>query len=500
MHFIFFLTFLLYLLTGPVGICYTKKGINKEATEVKKFLCIMLAVVFLFLCGCTATENKNAVLSPAMKEYLLSIDNFEVPVRQYGEERSHLLFGEKLVVGVFYPEVNISELDSEIERWVDETVSYYQNEVSNYKEKEDAVSSELTVSYESFLTSEKIVSVKMTGFFDSPYLAHPIEIIETFNGNIETQKILRLDDLLKAGGRESIIGMLSERVDLTEELIDEEILNRWLLTSEGLEIILPQGSYLPMSDGTKELLFTYEELRDIIIKSEIESPSEEDIPKQSGEEKYPEKDKADKIEIDKTKPMIALTFDDGPSAHTDRLLDIFNDCGGKGTFFVIGNIIDNRKDTVKRIVADGHEIAGHSWNHRQLTNFSESEIKDQIMSTRAKIYELTGYDAKLMRPPYGAFNDSVKTVAKEVEVSLVNWSVDTLDWKYRDANTVYKTIMEKAYDGAIVLCHDLHKTTVDAMEKVIPSLIEKGYQLVTVSELLEAKGKTVEAGKVYFNG
>ena len=206
------------------------------------------------------------------------------------------------------------------------------------------------------------------------------------------------------------------------------------------------------------------------------------------------------IEFDKTKPMVALTFDDGPSAHTDRLLDIFAKHSGRGTFFVVGNIIDNRKETVKRIVSDGHEIAGHSWSHRQLTNLSDQDIKDQIMSTRAKIYELTGYDAKLVRPPYGAHNELVRSVAKELEISLVNWSVDTLDWKYRDANTVYNTIMEKAYDGAIILCHDLHKTTVDAMEKVIPALIEKGYQLVTVSELLEAKGKTVEAGKVYFNG
>ena len=177
---------------------------------MKKFLCIMLAVVFLFLCGCTATENKNAVLSPAMKEYLLSIDNFEVPVRQYGEERSHLLFGEKLVVGVFYPEVNIAEMDSKIERWVDETVSYYQNEVSNYKEKEDDVSSELTVSYESFLSGEKIVSVKMTGFFDSPYLAHPVEIIETFIGNTQENKLIEPDDLFELGGKEKMKAMLTE--------------------------------------------------------------------------------------------------------------------------------------------------------------------------------------------------------------------------------------------------------------------------------------------------
>ena len=468
---------------------------------MKKFLCIMLAVVFLFLCGCTATENKNAVLSPAMKEYLLSIDNFEVPVRQYGEERSHLLFGEKLVVGVFYPEVNIAEMDSKIERWVDETVSYYQNEVSNYKEKEDAVSSELTVSYESFITDGKYVSVKMSGFYDSPNLAHPVEIIETFNGNTETEGLMSIEELLLDSGTEKLQQLICERAGVEKELVDENLLAKWLITKDGLQIILSRGEYLPMSDGTKTVKLTYEELKGIIRSAEGEKEQNEAQNTNPEEDKNEPQNQSDnKNTIDKTKPMVALTFDDGPSAYTERLLDTFKKYGGKGTFFVVGNIIDNRPEAVKRIVNEGHEIAGHSWNHRQLTNLSEQEIKDQMMSTRAKIYELTGYDAKLMRPPYGAFNDSVKAVAKSVDVSLINWSVDTLDWKYRDANTVYNTIMEKAYDGAIILCHDLHKTTVDAMEKVIPALIEKGYQLVTVSELLEAKGKTVEAGKVYFNG
>jgi peptidoglycan/xylan/chitin deacetylase (PgdA/CDA1 family) len=122
------------------------------------------------------------------------------------------------------------------------------------------------------------------------------------------------------------------------------------------------------------------------------------------------------------------------------------------------------------------------------------------MMTRAKIYDVAGVDCRIVRPPYGACNDAVRAVGASVGVSFVNWSVDTLDWKSKNAVAVHNEIMSSVSDGAIILCHDLHKTTVDAMEKVIPALIEKGYQLVTVSELLEAKGKTVEAGKVYFNG
>ena len=104
-----------------------------------------------------------------------------------------------------------------------------------------------------------------------------------------------------------------------------------------------------------------------------------------------------------------------------------------------------------------------------------------------------------MRPPYGSCNDQVKANAGELGIALINWSVDTLDWKYKNADTVYQAVMDGAKDGAIILCHDLHKTTVDAMEQAIPALIAEGYQLVTVTELLTSDGGTINAGKLYYN-
>ena len=195
--------------------------------------------------------------------------------------------------------------------------------------------------------------------------------------------------------------------------------------------------------------------------------------------------------------MVALTFDDGPSKHTARLLDLFATHGGKGTFFVVGNLLDGRSEVLQRMAAEGHEIGGHSWNHRQLTKLSTGELTDQLMTTRAKIYEITGVDSTLIRPPYGSYNDQVKSVCKDLGIYMANWSLDTLDWKYKDANVIYNTIMKDVKDGDIILCHDLHGTTVDAMERVIPDLIEKGYQLVTVTELLSYGGKEISPGSVY---
>ena len=202
--------------------------------------------------------------------------------------------------------------------------------------------------------------------------------------------------------------------------------------------------------------------------------------------------------IDITKPMIALTFDDGPSAHTQRLLDIFKTYGGKGTFFVLGSTLDSRQEALRQIAKDGHEIGNHSWSHSKLTELSTDAVKKEITDTRNKIYDITGVDCTLVRPPYGAFNDRIQSIGKELGVSFVNWSVDTLDWKTKNANAVYKEIMEYVADGNIILCHDLYKTTVDAMERAIPDLIEKGYQLVTVSELLTCRGGEIIAGNIYY--
>ena len=205
------------------------------------------------------------------------------------------------------------------------------------------------------------------------------------------------------------------------------------------------------------------------------------------------------IVIDPDKPMIALTFDDGPCKHTERLLDILAQYRVKATFFVIGNQIeiDNRPETLKRIVAEGHEIGAHSWSHRDLTTLSSEDIVDEIMNTRMKIQSITGVDTRFLRPPYGAYNNETKRICAEHYIVMINWSLDTLDWETCDADKVYEDIMNQVKDGNIILCHDLYGTTVDAMERVIPDLIAQGYQLVTVSELLSYGEYEIKPGTVH---
>lgn len=194
--------------------------------------------------------------------------------------------------------------------------------------------------------------------------------------------------------------------------------------------------------------------------------------------------------------FIALTFDDGPSPDTERLLDILTENGSKATFFVVGYKISSYEQTIKNIVGQGSEIGGHSWNHPQLTRLSDENIRQELQATNTALFNITGIYPQICRVPYGSFNDRVKNISKELGLAIIQWNIDPRDWSVRNADSVYNNIMSAAKDGGIVCMHDTHPTTIDAMERVIPDLIAAGYKLITVSELLQY----AEPGNVYYSG
>ena len=197
------------------------------------------------------------------------------------------------------------------------------------------------------------------------------------------------------------------------------------------------------------------------------------------------------------KPMVSLTFDDGPSRYTDHILDLLEEHGGRATFFVLGYRVEGHRSTIQRAHNLGNEIASHSWSHARLAFLYPEEITRELQSTSEAISSVTGYSPPIMRPPFGQTSERVRTVAAELGYAIINWNLDTLDWRYRDAEKIYNTIMEKVEDGSFIVMHDIRPTTAEAMEKVIPALIAKGYELVTVSELLAYFYGDLEPGKIY---
>lgn len=202
--------------------------------------------------------------------------------------------------------------------------------------------------------------------------------------------------------------------------------------------------------------------------------------------------------IDPEKPMVAVTYDDGPNAETTpTVLDALEENYAVATFFMQGKYIAGNEELLKRSYNMGNELANHSWDHPQLTTLSTDNVKKQLSDTDEQIRAAAGIDDinPILRPPYGAINDTVKSV---VEKPIILWSLDTLDWKTRSTEKTYESCMT-AKDGDIILMHDIHEPTVAGVEEIITGLQEKGFQLVTVTELYKYRNGDFSNGSVHYS-
>ena len=401
--------------------------------------------------------------------------------------------------------------DNYILEWARETRQNAQDEIDALREMDDSTKGELNIHFDSYLLNDRFVGVVQQGFFKNTAVVYPIYIIETFNFDLDNEIFLNSSDILDFSQIEGILSLLGEKileaqpeVDGLLDNMDESWLDYIAIGFNGIYVLLKQGVYLPSYIGNLKIILPYDEL-DFAMRLEKEPEAALGATPESVLETTPESAPTPSVplqrgDVDPSRPMVALTFDDGPSRYTSHILDLLELYGGRATFFVVGNLIEANSDIVKRAVDLGCEVFGHSWDHRDLTRQTASEIRAQLLNTNMMIESITGISPQFFRPPYGSVNNTVKDVSRELGLGIVNWSVDTLDWRTRDANAVYNAVMNNVTNRAIILSHDLYGSTVEAMERVIPELISKGYQLVTISELMYHSGVIFEAGKVYYSG
>ena len=198
--------------------------------------------------------------------------------------------------------------------------------------------------------------------------------------------------------------------------------------------------------------------------------------------------------IDPSKPMIALTFDDGPYAPVgNRIMDSLETHNGRATFFVVGNRVSTYKTEIKRMYDNGHEIGNHTYEHKYLTKLNAAEIRSQIDKCNSAVAAVTGEAPKLVRLPGGLKN---ATVLANVKYPMIMWNIDTMDWKTRNAQSSYDAVVGNVKDGDIILMHEIYAPSGDAAVRIIPDLTVKGFQLVTVSELARFRGG-VSSGGLY---
>ncbi len=230
-----------------------------------------------------------------------------------------------------------------------------------------------------------------------------------------------------------------------------------------------------------------------------ESNAEETIEKTDDrQEQQPEEEESTELperSLDPERPMVALTFDDGPYRNnTKAITDLFEQYDGRATFFVVGYHLDMFAEDMLDAYRRGFQIGNHTLNHPALRQISDEEAMEEVKELNRRLNKLGIAGDVMLRPPYGEYTQYMQ---EHLSVPMIGWNVDSQDWLSKDADKIYEQIVGNVKDGDIVLLHDLHDVTAEAMQRVVPELTAQGFQLVTVEELFTAKGIEPQAGQYY---
>ena len=228
-------------------------------------------------------------------------------------------------------------------------------------------------------------------------------------------------------------------------------------------------------------------------------PAGDGVPSGDGASQPAAEDAAQETEriIDPSKPMVALTFDDGPYGPVgNRILDCLAQYNGRATFYVVGERVPAEAAEMQRIVAEGHEIGNHTYSHKYLNKLNTAQIRQEIDRCADTVQSVCGVRPATVRLPGGNKN---ATVLAAVQEPIVLWNVDTLDWKTRNAQQTVSAVLDHVQDGDIILMHELYQASGDAALQIIPELTNRGYQLVTVSEMAQYRLGGLQNGQIYYS-
>ena len=327
--------------------------------------------------------------------------------------------------------------------------------------------------------------------------AHPASMTQFWTFDKKSGEVVGLADFTEqsdeaaeaiiSAAKNSISQTIKQRqqpeIDLNE-IINKEALSNFIITNNGNALAWPlgQASLLPSSYG--ELTIT---VPISSVSKYLQNPTARklaNIPKPP--EPKPELAPAPAAPTPAPttgNKVIALTFDDGPGPYTAHLLDILDQYGAKATFFLIGSKVSGQASVVRSIQARGHQLGNHSWSHPELPKLSVDQIAGEIDRTNEAIRQATGVKPSILRPPYGAVNGVVLEQLRLRNMSSILWSVDTRDWADRNSQIVCSRAVAGARPGAVILMHDIHQTSVNAVPCILSSLKQQGYSFVTIQRL-----------------
>ena len=423
---------------------------------MKKFFSVLISLIvvaMIIIAGRLFIEGQKEL---SIKRTAREGTALQVAEKTIEDKDSYYAEVERLNSQTFMDEPVNAYIDSVLMDFVDEQAA--NTKVAKYKR---AV---LTNTIDSYKVNDNIYGIRVITNLKKIDSEDYTTIIKTFNYNKVDEEEASLGNLFKKG-YEDVVGSYDQL------------------------LLKSQSMFLYTGQDYREV--QYNTLKDLAIKNVLLADN-----LKLSQEEY---DALFKGKIDPDQKMIAITFDDGPHpTNTQKILDALEKYDGRATFFMLGQNAEAYPDAVKAVYESGSEIGIHTWNHPQLTKLSSDKILKQVQDTSDVIYELTGFRPKLVRPPYGAINETVKTTLKDYP--LICWNIDSEDWKSKDETVFVPHVMKDVSDGDIVLLHDIHSTTVPGAEKIIKQLAEQGYQLVTVSELLEVKECDTVNIRVFYSG
>lgn len=386
-----------------------------------------------------------------------------------------------VLIAINYPNLGYNKLDNNIKKYVDTTYRNFKNKYTDqFSYKNQA---ELNIDYEVNKLNDRYINIVIKSFINHSSLAHPINMIKTFNYDIAKNKLFNLNYLISDEELNKLIPLIKKEliskykdcilIDELNSYINKDFSHYTNFTFDDDNLTLYFEPYL-ISAGYCDIVSI-----DISLdKVNLKLPFERGVFKEEASHKIIPKYR----NIDINKPVIALTFDDGPSKYTKAIIDLLKENDAVATFFVIGNKINLYKNTIRELYQNGNEIGNHSYNHKWLTKITDDELLDQINKTQNIIKETTGFTPKLFRPTYGSIN---KHIRNQVKLDIVMWDIDTYDWKTTNPKKIAKKVINNVKDDDIILMHDNHKQSYESLKYILPELKKQGYQFVTVSELKE---------------
>lgn len=373
---------------------------------------------------------------------------------------------------------------------------------------------DLRIEYDSYLLNDRYVTVLFWQNEIDSHMAHPEVRWDTFYFDLQEDKVLERKDLLP----DDALSQISEaarkyfETDPTYRDIPKddwfeagiapkpENYQRISFMKEGIQVRFEPYQILSGNFGSPVVTIPKEDLNGIALYDppQTEPPATEAPATEATEPQATEPPETEAPQTEATtnadEKRIALTFDDGPTPEvTTRILKALSASNGQATFFVVGNRVESNPDIVRAVRDQGSEVANHSYSHADLTKLAKADLDAQIGYADTAIANAIGTTPTLLRPPYGAYDKDVVGAAGK---PIILWSIDTLDWKTRDADQTFEAVLSNAQDGDIVLMHDLYESTAAAAERIIPALAEKGFRMVTVSELMKAKGLSFDSGTI----